>query len=67
MVLTAARTPGLRVLAGNFTGINQGLAVPIANTAARAYLESVVTELKRSGFIAQAVRRTGYSGASVPR
>jgi len=67
MVLTAARTPGLRVLPGNFTGINQGLAVPIANKAARAYLESIVTELKRSGFIAEAVRRTGYSGASVPR
>jgi polar amino acid transport system substrate-binding protein len=67
MVLTAARTPGLRVVQGNFTGINQGLAVPIANQAARAYLESIVKELKRSGFIAAAVRRTGYSGASVPR
>jgi len=67
MVLTAARTPGLRVVQGNFTGINQGLAVPIANQAARAYLESIVKELKRIGFIAAAVRRTGYSGASVPR
>ena len=67
MTLTAAARPGLRVLSENITGINQGLAVPVANQAARAYLDSVITQLKRSGFIADAVRRTGYSGASVPR
>lgn len=67
LLMTAASTPGLRVLPDNFTGIEQAVAVPKANTAALEYLESVVTELKRSGFIAAAVQRTGYTGASVPR
>lgn len=64
---TTAANPALRMLPENFTGIEQGLAVPVANQAAREYLETFVTELKRSGFIAAAVQRTGYPGASVPR
>jgi polar amino acid transport system substrate-binding protein len=67
LTVTASTTPALRVLPDNFTGIEQALAVPVGNTAAREYLESFVAELKRNGFIAAAVRRTGYSGASAAR
>jgi polar amino acid transport system substrate-binding protein len=67
LTVTASPASGFRVLPGNFTGIEQGMAVPVANTAARDYLESFVAELKTSGFVAAAIQRTGYTGASVPR
>jgi len=66
LTVTATPTSGFRVLPGNFTGIEQGMAVAIANVAARDYLESFVAEIKRSGFVAAAIQRTGYTGASVP-
>jgi polar amino acid transport system substrate-binding protein len=67
LTMTAASNPGLRVLPENITGIEQAVAVPVANRTALEYLETVVSDLKRSGFIAAAVQRTGYPGASVPR
>jgi polar amino acid transport system substrate-binding protein len=67
LTLTASANSAFRVLPENFTGIEQALAVPVANTAALTYLETFVTDVKRSGFVADAVRRTGYTGASVPR
>ena len=67
LTITAADTKTLRVLPENITEIEQALAVPMANTAALQYLESFVSDVKRSGFVAAAVKRTGYSGASVPR
>ena len=67
LTLTASENKTLRVLPENITGIEQALAVPLANTAALEYLETFVTDVKRSGFVASAVQRTGYAGASVPR
>jgi polar amino acid transport system substrate-binding protein len=67
LTVTASANKALRLLPENFTGIEQAVAVPIANRAALAYLDSFVTEIKRSGLVAKAVRRTGYTGASVPR
>ena len=67
LTITAADTKTLRVLPENITEIEQALAVPMANTAALQYLESFVSDVKRSGFVAAAVKRTGYSGAAVPR
>jgi len=61
----AARIPGSRVVADNFTRAQQAIAVPKANAAALAYLTSYLQELKQSGFIADAVRKTGFAGASV--
>jgi len=67
LTMTAAANTAFRVLPENFTGIEQALAVPVANSAALGYLEAFVTDVKRSGLVANAVRRTGYTGASVPR
>jgi len=67
LAVTASGTKTLRVLPENITEIEQALAVPRANTAALQYLESFVSDVKRSGFVAAAVKRTGYSGAAVPR
>lgn len=65
--VTASNSQTMRVLPESITDIEQALAVPIANTAALQYLESFVSDVKRSGFVAAAVKRTGYPGASVPR
>jgi polar amino acid transport system substrate-binding protein len=67
LTLTASADSTLRLLPENITGIEQALAVPLANTAALAYLDAFVTDITRSGFVADAVRRTGFTGASVPR
>jgi polar amino acid transport system substrate-binding protein len=65
LLRSAPRVPGSRVLAGNITRAQQAVAVPKANAAALAYLTSYLAELKQSGFIADAVRKTGVAGASV--
>jgi len=66
LTVTAAQTKTLRVLPENITEIEQAVAVPIANTDALRYLETFVSDVKRSGFVADAVKRTGFTGASVP-
>jgi len=66
LTVTAAQTKTLRVLPENITEIEQAVAVPIANADALRYLETFVSDVKRSGFVADAVKRTGFTGASVP-
>jgi polar amino acid transport system substrate-binding protein len=63
----AARTPGTRVLADNITRAQQAIAVPRANSPALAYITSFLDDVKRSGFVAEAIKRTGLAGATVPR
>jgi len=65
LLRSAPRVPGSRVLAGNITRAQQAVAVPKANAAALAYLTSYLADLKQSGFIADAVKKTGVAGASV--
>ena len=61
----AAQTPRTRVLPDNLTRAQQGIAVPKSNDAALAYLTALVRELTRSGFMAAAIQKTGFPGASV--
>jgi polar amino acid transport system substrate-binding protein len=63
----AARTPGVRVLPDNITRAQQAIAVPRANGAALAYVTSFLDDVKKSGFVAEAIKRTGLAGATVPR
>ena len=62
----AARTPGLRLLEGRFMVIQQamGLSKTRSDEAAR-YLSEFVEDVKRSGFVAEALARHGIKGASV--
>lgn len=61
-----ARThPGLRVIDGRFTSIEQALGTPKGRPAAREFLQSYIEEMKRNGFIASALERSGQRGASV--
>ena len=62
----AARHSGLRLLPGRFMVIEQAMGMPRSRSAqAAAYLADFVEEMKRSGFVAEAMRRHGIEGAQV--
>ena len=62
---TAARTPGVRVIPDNITRAQQAVAVPKSHTAALAYVASFLDEVKRSGFLRESIRKTGFVGAAI--
>jgi len=65
-LLDYARThPGLTVVAGRFTAIEQAVATPKVRRAAGRYLRAWIEELKGSGFIAAALERSGQRDATV--
>jgi polar amino acid transport system substrate-binding protein len=61
----AARAPGTRVLDDNITRAQQAIAVPKENRVALAYMTSFIADVKRNGFVAEAIQKTGLAGASV--
>jgi polar amino acid transport system substrate-binding protein len=61
---SAKRVPGSRVLADSFTVAQQAIAVPNGRPAAVSYLDAFLQDMKRSGFIAAAVKKTGFAGAT---
>ena len=65
LVNTATSMPGSRVLDGHFATIAQAIGVPKGRESASAYLEEFLAAIKKDGFVADAIRRTGARGASV--
>ena len=61
---TATSMPGARVLDGHFATIAQAIGVPKGREGASAYLEDFLAAIKKNGFVAGAIRRTGARGAS---
>jgi len=63
----ARRIPGLRLLEGRFMVINQAMATPRArgNAGAR-YLREFVEEMKASGFVADALKRSNQVAVVAP-
>jgi polar amino acid transport system substrate-binding protein len=62
----AARLGGMRLLPGHFMVIRQAMGCPKGRgEAAAAALAAYVEEMKRSGFVAEALRRHGIQGAAV--
>lgn len=64
----AERYAGLRMLPGHFMVINQAIGIPKArpdfeNTT--TFLSELITELKQSGFISEAMQRHNIRGAKV--
>ena len=59
-----AKTPGSRILAGNFTTIQQAIGTPAARTAAAAYLRVFAEEVK-TGLVAQLIAKHAVQGLSV--
>jgi polar amino acid transport system substrate-binding protein len=62
----ATKVPGSRVLTDSFTRAQQAIAIPKGRPAAAKYLESFISEMRRTGVIAGAITKTGLSGATVP-
>lgn len=62
----AAQTqPGLRVIPGRFTAIEQAMGTPLGRDAGAAYLQTFVEARKASGFVAEGLRRSGQHAAAV--
>lgn len=61
----AATDGNVRVMDGCFMQIEQAIAVPKGRMAAADYLRVFVEEMKASGFVAEALRRSGQTDAEV--
>ena len=61
----AKSLPGSRVLDGRFTVVQQSVGTPQGRPAAAKYLAEFATDVKTSGFVAQAIARHKVRGVAV--
>ncbi len=61
----AATRPALRLLDGAFMSIRQAMATPADRELGAPYLREFVEEMKASGFVAEALARSGQTDAVV--
>jgi|SRR6185295_7367499 len=59
------KLPGARILAGQFTAVQQAIGTPKARSAGAAYLAEFVADIKASGLVAKLIERHGAKGVSV--
>jgi len=55
----------VRVMDGRFMVIEQAMGTPKGRTAAAGYVRAFVEEVKASGFVADALRRSNQPSAQV--
>jgi polar amino acid transport system substrate-binding protein len=65
LVAFAKTNPGVRVMDGRFMEIQQAMGAPKGRSAGAAYLRAFIEEMKASGFVADALRRSNQPDASV--
>jgi polar amino acid transport system substrate-binding protein len=65
LVEYAKTDPGVRVMDGRFMAIQQAMGTPKGRTAAVPYLRAFVEEMKVSGFVADALKRSNQPDAAV--
>ena len=65
LVTTAAKIPGSRVLDGRFMVIAQAAGVPKGREAGAQYLRGFIEDAKASGFVAEALKKSGVDGAAI--
>jgi len=65
LVANAPRLPGSRVFESRFMAIEQALGVPRGRAAGAKYLREFIEDVKASGFVAEAIERSGVRGVSV--
>jgi len=65
IVLYANTDPGVRVLDGRFMEIRQAMGTPQGRPDGAAYLKQFVEEMKASGFVADALKRSNQPDATV--
>lgn len=61
----AKQNPAVRVIDGRFMEIRQAMGVPHGRAAAHAFLRGFVEEMKRTGFVANALAQSGQHDAAV--
>jgi polar amino acid transport system substrate-binding protein len=61
----AQNTPGLRLVADNFYGVEQAVIVPKGNAARLAIVNAAIDDARASGLIADAIARAGLVGVDV--
>jgi polar amino acid transport system substrate-binding protein len=59
------KVPGLKILDGKFTAVQQAVGTPKANLEGAKYLAAFVEEAKRSGLVAKLIERHNVKGLSV--
>jgi len=64
LVAIAQKVPGLRVLEGRFTGIQQAIATKKANVEAVEFLSACVEDFIRSGLVTNLIRQYEVQGLS---
>jgi len=65
LAVAARRDPGLRVIDDSYMVIGQACGVPKGRQAAARYLRDFIEEAKASGFVAESLRKSGVSDATV--
>ena len=65
LAAAAEKDPGLRLIEGNFMVIGQASGVPRPRAAAARYLAEFIEEAKASGFVANALKKSGITDATV--
>ena len=65
LVEYAKTDPGVRVMDGRFMAIQQAMGTPKGRIAAVPYLRAFVEEMKASGFVADALKRSNQPDAAV--
>jgi polar amino acid transport system substrate-binding protein len=65
LVAYAKTDPSVRVMDGRFMEIRQAMGTPKGRTAAAQYLRGFVEEMKASGFVADALKRSNQPDAAV--
>jgi polar amino acid transport system substrate-binding protein len=59
------KVPGTKILAGNFTAVQQAIGTARKNAAAAAFLSDFVAEAKSSGLVARLIEQHHVKGLSV--
>ena len=65
LVAYAKTDPNVRVMDGRFMVIRQAMGTPKGRTKAAEYLTAFIEEMKASGFVADALKRSGQDPAQV--
>lgn len=66
LVAYAKDHPEVRVMDGHFMEIQQAMGTPKGRTAGAEYLRAFVEDVKASGFVAEALKRSNQSAAVAP-
>ena len=66
LVAYAKDHPDMRVMDGHFMEIQQAMGTPKGRTAGAEYLRAFVEDAKASGFVAEALKRSGQSATVAP-